>query len=293
MPRTLILGGEGQLGRDLEGLFANESEVTSVDLPEVDIAAEGAVSDLANDIRPDVVINAAAYTDVEKAEEDEAAAFRANETGARYAARAANAIDAPIVYYSTDYVFGGAETRPYIETDDVAPIGVYARSKLAGERATMKENPRHLILRTAWLYGPGGNNFVEKIIHLAQTHPELKVVDDEMGAPAYTWDLAEATLALLKSGARGIYHVTNAGTCTRYEFAQEILRLAGFDTPITPCASSEFPTKAERPLYSVLATDKLQETTGYAPRHWKDALADYFTRRETSCRNHRSGNSQA
>lgn len=282
MPRTLILGGRGQLGRDLERLFAKKSEVTSVDLPEVDIAAEGCVSHLASDIRPDVVLNAAAYTDVEKAEDDEAAAFRANETGARYAAQAAKAVDAPIVFYSTDYVFGGVQTRPYIEADDVAPIGVYARSKLAGERATMEENPRHLILRTAWLYGPGGNNFVEKIIRLARTHPEIKVVEDEIGAPAYTEDLAEATLTLLKRGACGIYHVTNAGTCTRYEFAQEILKLAGIDTPIAPCASSEFPTKAERPLYSVLATEKLQETAGYTPRHWKDALADYFTRRETS-----------
>ena len=282
MPRTLILGGRGQLGRDLERLFAKKSEVTSVDLPEVDIAAEGCVSHPASDIRPDVVLNAAAYTDVEKAEDDEAAAFRANETGARYAAQAAKAVDAPIVFYSTDYVFGGVQTRPYIEADDVAPIGVYARSKLAGERATMEENPRHLILRTAWLYGPGGNNFVEKIIRLARTHPEIKVVEDEIGAPAYTGDLAEATLTLLKRGACGIYHVTNAGTCTRYEFAQEILKLAGIDTPIAPCASSEFPTKAERPLYSVLATEKLQETAGYTPRHWKDALADYFTRRETS-----------
>jgi dTDP-4-dehydrorhamnose reductase len=281
MPHTLILGGRGQLGRDLERLFTDEGEVTSVDLPEVDIGAEGTLSDLANDIRPDVLLNAAAYTDVEKAENDEAAAFRANETGARYAAQAAKAVDAPIVYYSTDYVFGGVQTRPYVETDDAAPMGVYARSKLAGERATMEENPRHLILRTAWLYGPGGNNFVEKIIHLAQTHPEIKVVDDEIGAPAYTGDLAEATLALLKIGACGIYHVTNAGRCTRYEFAQEILRLAGLDTPITPCASSEFPTKAERPLYSVLATGKLQQTTGYVPRHWKDALADYFMRRDT------------
>ena len=282
MPRTLILGGKGQLGRDLERLFAKKSEVTSVDLPEVDIATEGCVSHLASEIRPDVVLNAAAYTDVEKAEDDEAAAFRANETGARYAAQAAKAVDAPIVFYSTDYVFGGVQTRPYIEADDVAPIGVYARSKLAGERATMEENPRHLILRTAWLYGPGGNNFVEKIIRLARTHPEIKVVEDEIGAPAYTGDLAEATLTLLKRGACGIYHVTNAGTCTRYEFAQEILRLAGIDTPISPCASSEFPTKAERPLYSVLATEKLQGTAGYTPRHWKDALADYFTCRETS-----------
>ncbi len=280
MPGTLIFGGNGQLGRDLERVFAKEGDVTSVDLPELDIAAEGAAKDLAGEIRPGLVLNAAAYTDVEKAEDEEAAAFRVNEAGARLVAQAAQSVDAPVVYYSTDYVFGGRQTRPYTESDNVAPVGVYARSKLAGERATAAENEAHLIVRTAWLYGPGGNNFVEKILGLAKTHAELKVVDDEIGSPTYTQDLAEATLALTTAGASGIYHVTNAGTCSRYEFAREILRLAGLKTPVRPCASTEFPTKAERPLYSVLDTAKLREATGYAPRDWKDALADYFTRRE-------------
>ncbi len=280
MPRTLIFGGKGQLGRDLERIFAREGEVTAVDLPELDITVEGAANDLGVEIRPDLVLNAAAYTDVEKAEDEEEEAFRANEAGARFVARAAKAVDAPVVYYSTDYVFGSVQTRPYTETDDVAPIGVYGRSKLAGERATAAENEGHLILRTAWLYGPGGNNFVEKILRLAQTLAELKVVDDEIGSPTYTQDLAEATLALTKADVRGLYHVTNAGTCTRYEFAREIVRLGGLETPIEACASSEFPTKAERPLYSVLAMDKFRGATGYAPRHWKEALADYFTRRE-------------
>ena len=280
MPRTLIFGGKGQLGRDLERVFAREGAVTAVDLPELDITVEGAAHDLAGEILPDLVLNAAAYTNVEKAEDEEEEAFRANEVGARFVARAAKAVNAPVVYYSTDYVFGNVQTRPYTETDDVAPIGVYARSKLAGERATVAENERHLILRTAWLYGPGGNNFVEKILRLTQMHSELKVVDDEIGSPTYTQDLAEATLVLTQADAHGLYHVTNAGMCTRYEFALEILSLAGLDTPIEACASSEFPTKAERPLYSVLAMEKLQQATGYAPRHWKEALADYFMRRE-------------
>ena len=280
MPRTLIFGGKGQLGRDLERVFAREGEVTAVDLPELDITVEGAANDLAAELRPDLVLNAAAYTDVETAEGEEKAAFRTNEAGARFVARAAKAVEAPVVYYSTDYVFGSVQTRPYTETDDVAPIGVYARSKLAGERTTVAANERHLIVRTAWLYGPGDNNFVEKILRLARTHSELKVVDDEIGSPTYTQDLAEATLVLTKADLRGLYHVTNAGTCTRYEFAREILSLAGLDTPIEPCASSEFPTKAERPPYSVLATNKLQQATGYAPRHWKEGLVDYFARRE-------------
>jgi len=280
MSRTLIFGGRGQLGRDLERVFATQGDVSAVDLPELDITVEGAAADLVGAFHPDLVVNAAAYTDVEKAEDEEEAAFRANEAGARFVARAAKAVDAPVVYYSTDYVFGGTQTRPYAETDDVAPVGVYARSKLAGERATAVENEGHLIVRTAWLYGPGGNNFVEKILGLAQTHAELKVVDDEIGSPTYTQDLAEATLALTNAGARGIYHVTNAGTCSRYEFAQELLRLADLKTLVRPCASTEFPTKAERPLYSVLDTAKFREATGCAPRDWKEALADYFARRE-------------
>ena len=280
MSRTIIFGGRGQLGRDLERVFATQGDVTAVDLPELDITVEGAAADLVGAFHPDLVVNAAAYTDVEKAEDEEEAAFRVNEAGARFVARAAMAVDARVVYYSTDYVFGGTKTRPYTETDDVAPVGVYARSKLAGERATAAENEGHLILRTAWLYGPGGNNFVEKILGLAQTHAELKVVDDEIGSPTYTQDLAEATLALTKADACGIYHVTNAGTCSRYEFAQELLRLADLKTLVRPCASSEFPTKAERPLYSVLDTAKFREATGYVPRDWKEALADYFARRE-------------
>ncbi len=280
MSRTLIFGGRGQLGRDLERVFATQGDVKAVDLPELDITVEGAAADLVGAFHPDLVVNAAAYTDVEKAEDEEEAAFRANEAGARFVARAAKAVDAPVVYYSTDYVFGGTQTRPYTETDDVAPVGVYARSKLAGERATAEENEGHLILRTAWLYGPGGNNFVEKILGLAKTHAELKVVDDEIGSPTYTQDLAEATLALTNAGARGIYHVTNAGTCSRYEFARELLKLADLKTLVRPCASTEFPTKAERPFYSVLDTAKFREATGYVPRDWQVALADYFARRE-------------
>lgn len=279
MKRTLIFGGKGQLGRHLDEVFSRVCEVHAVDLPELDVSDEEAVRVLTEEFRPDTVLNAAAYTDVERAEDDEAAAFLSNDTGARNVARAAALAGAKVVYYSTDYVFGGTKSTPYFESDETAPIGVYARSKLAGERATCEETPRHFILRTAWLYGPGGNNFVEKILERAKTQPELKVVDDEIGAPASTWDLSEATLALVKTEAYGIYHVTNSGTCSRYEFAQEILRLAGIDTPIGPCKSSEFKTKAERPLYSVLDTRKLEDATGHRPRDWKKALAHYMTRR--------------
>ncbi len=277
--RTLIYGAKGQLGKDLVALFSDHGEVRGEDLPELDISDESAVMEIAEAFRPELVINAAGYTDVEGAEDDSENAFRVNETGARYVARAATAMRCPVVYYSTDYVFGGSKSTPYEPGDTIAPIGVYARSKYAGEQATQEECSDHFILRTSWLYGPGGNNFVEKIIRAAQTRPELKVVDDEFGAPTYTWSLAEATWALVQTEAYGLYHLVNEGSCSRYEFAKEILHRADIQTPIHRCASDEFPTKAERPLYSVLSNQKLIDACAYIPPHWKTALDQYFQNR--------------
>ena len=276
---TLIFGANGQLGKDLHAVFSDTGSVTGVDLPDVDVANADAVEALIESEAPDLIVNAAAFTDVETAEDHESEAFRANEEGARIVARAAAARGIPIVYYSTDYVFGGVKSTPY-EVDDVtAPIGVYARSKLAGEVATREENTKHFIVRTAWLYGPGGNNFVEKILAAAESRPSLKVVADEVGAPTHTLDLAKATAALANTDAYGVYHAVNAGSCSRYEFAQAILEEAGSSTPIEPCSSDAFPTKAERPLYSVLSTRALEEATGFVMPKWRDALHEYIARR--------------
>ncbi len=278
--RTVIFGVKGQLGRELLALFRSKGEVGGHDLPELDIADADAVRGAVEAFAPDLVINAAAFTDVDGAEDEPAAAFRTNEAGARHVAQAAADQGAPVVYYSTDYVFGGTKTTPYVPGDAVSPIGVYARSKAAGEAATRMAGPKHFIVRTAWLYGPGGRNFVEKMLRAAATRPSLKVVADEVGSPTYTRDLAEATLALVETEAYGTYHAVNDGACSRYEFAGNVLALAGLATPISPCASSEFPTKAERPLYSVLSTEKLEAVTGYAMRPWQEALKAYMTRRD-------------
>jgi len=277
--RTLIFGGKGQLGRELGRQFATEGEVLGVDLPEVDIADNAVVAAAVERFAPDLVINAAAYTDVDGAEEDAHAAFLANETGAANVARAASGRGVSAVYYSTDYVFGGTKSEPYLPEDPVHPIGVYARSKAAGEAATRAANPRHFIVRTAWLYGVGGNNFVEKILRAAASRPSLKVVDDEIGSPTYAQDLAEATRALCRTDGYGTYHVVNAGACSRFAFAKEIVRRAGMDVPIAPCSSTEFETKAERPLYSVLSTEAFEARTGHVLRPWEDALEDYMKRR--------------
>lgn len=279
--RTLIFGSQGQLGRDLMAVFHRECAVAGYDLPDVDIADEVALQPVVEAFGPNLIINAAAYTDVEAAEEDLPGAFLANETGARNLAEIAAYHQIPILYFSTDYVFDGSKKAPYVPADPIAPLGVYGKSKAAGEHATMTANPRHFILRTAWLYGPGGNNFVEKILSAAESRPELKVVEDEVGSPTHTWDLAEAALALAKTHHYGVYHAVNAGACSRYEFARAFLDMAGSKTPVQPCGASEFPTKADRPAYSVLDTASLTEASGYTMRPWRDALAHYMERRNS------------
>lgn len=277
--RTLIFGAAGQLGRDLMQRFGQLGEVRGHDLPGMDIAQPGAALHAARSFSPTLIVNAAAYTDVEGAEDDREGAFRVNETGAGRVAETAAELDVPVVYYSTDFVFPGGQHTPYEVDTPVAPRGVYAESKAAGEAAVRAATPNHYIVRTAWLYGPGGNCFPEKILRAAQARPKLRVVDDEVGSPTHTYDLAEATAALVQSDRPGVYHAVNEGACSRFEFAREILRLAKVDTPIEPCKAAEFPSKAPRPDYSVLSNRALSEASGHALRDWRAALAHYMTRR--------------
>jgi len=277
--QTVIFGAKGQLGRDLCEVFRRESEVRAFDLPELDIADFNAVLECVSGARPDLVVNAAAFTDVEAAETEPARATLINETAAGNVARAAAEAGAPVVYYSTDFVFDGAKGSPYLPDDAPAPLCAYARSKFGGEAATRDANARHCIIRTAWLYGPGGNNFVEKILKAAETRPVLKVVADEVGSPTHTLDLAEATAALAKSGAAGVFHVVNDGACSRYELARKIVELAGLDVRVEACAAADFPMKAKRPLYSVLSNEKYRQQTGQVMRPWQEALAHYVQRR--------------
>jgi len=279
--RTVVFGAKGQLGRDLVARFRQEGEVLGVDLPEVDIADARAVESVVQAFRPDRVINAAAYTDVEGAEDDEGGAFRVNEAGARHVAVAAAEHLIPVVYYSTDYVFDGTKQSPYEPDDPIMPLCVYGRSKAAGEAATQSANPRHFIVRTAWLYGPGGNNFVEKILRGAASRPILKVVSDEVGSPTHTWDLAEATVALCRTADFGVYHAVNAGACSRDAFARAVLKCAGSEAAVVECSSSEFPTKARRPAYSVLSNVRLEQRTGHVMRFWEEALEAYMKRRRS------------
>jgi dTDP-4-dehydrorhamnose reductase len=213
----------------------------------------------------DVVINCAAWTDVDGAEEHEQEALRINRDGARNVAEAAGRV----IYVSTDYVFDGTKREPYLESDPVNPQTAYGRTKLAGEGATAEANPHHHIVRTSWLFGPGGPNFVETILRLARERESLRVVDDQVGKPTYTGHLAPELLELAASEEYGIHHRAGAGECSWFEFAREIVERAGFDCRVEPCTTAEFPRPAPRPAYSVLGGEQRLPS-------WREGLDAYL-----------------
>jgi dTDP-4-dehydrorhamnose reductase len=275
-----LIGAEGMLGTDLEAVLSGRHEVIAADLPDIDITDPNSVQDSVAAAEPEVIVHAAAYTDVEGAEDESERAFLVNETGTRNVALAAQEAGASLVYFSTDFVFDGKKRTAYTESDEPNPQGEYARSKVAGERqARLAE--RHCILRTAWLYGPRKANFVEKIIFYAKQRGRLKVIAEEIGAPTYTLDLSMAVAAAIERGMTGLYHVTNAGSCSRYEFAKEIVNLAGLDNVVVEAATTaEIGMKAARPAFGVLS-NALWESSGGPPlRDWKEALKSYLTQRD-------------
>jgi dTDP-4-dehydrorhamnose reductase len=277
----ILVIGLGQLGKDLVKVLGETHQVAGLDVPDVDITDAESVEIVMNTYQPDLVINAAAYTDVEKAEDDEATAYAVNATGAGNIAESAASRDIPVVLYSTDFVFDGKKGSDYLPHDATAPLSVYGASKLAGEVETADANPKHFILRTAWLYGPGGNNFIEKIIGWAAKMYSLRVVTDEVGSPTHTWDVAEATAKLIETEAYGIYHVVNQGVCSRFELATAIVESMELGVELKECLSKEFPTQAERPEYSVLDCSALEAVIGQPMPEWRETLARYLTRRGT------------
>ncbi len=212
----------------------------------------------------DLVFNCAAWTDVDGAEEQEDEATRVNGDGARNVAEAAGTV----VYVSSDYVFDGRKGEPYVESDPVGPLSAYGRSKLAGERATAEANPRHFVVRSSWLFGTGGRNFVETMLGLG---PEVGVVDDQVGCPTFTGHLAEALVRLADGDGYGVHHMAASGSCSWFEFAREIFARAGVDTRVTPCATEEFPRPAPRPAYSALASERGHRLPG-----WREGLDAYL-----------------
>lgn len=249
----------------------------ATDVAELDITDAGAVLQTVKEQRIDVIVNCAAYTNVEKAEEDEPTADLLNHKAAAYLAAAAKETGATLIHVSTDYVFDGTAHTPYREDTAPSPLGAYGRTKLAGERAVMASGCRYLIFRTAWLYSEYGHNFLKTMLRLTSERDTLQVVFDQIGTPTYAGDLALAIFSIIESeryaGNEGVYHFTDEGVCSWYDFARAIAEYAGNSAcDIRPCHSDEFPSKAVRPAYSVLDKTKIKETFGIVIPHWTDSL---------------------
>ena len=278
MLNILITGANGQLGRSLQRLGGvSPHNYICTDVAELDITDAGAVLRAVREQGIDVIVNCAAYTDVEKAEEAEARADLLNHKAAGNLAAAAKETGATLFHVSTDYVFDGTAHTPYTEDGTPSPLGAYGRTKLAGERAVMASGCRYLIFRTAWLYSEYGKNFLKTMLCLSSERERLQVVFDQIGTPTYAGDLALALFSIIESeryaGNEGVYHFTDEGVCSWYDFATEIAAAAGHDKcRIIPCHTSEFPTKATRPAYSVLDKTKFKETFRMDIPHWREAM---------------------
>jgi dTDP-4-dehydrorhamnose reductase len=274
--RLLVLGAKGMLGTDLLEVWKSD-EVIPADSAEADIRSAKDVRSLVGGVRPDWIVLAAAYTDVDGSEQNSDLAFAVNATGAENVARAASEFGARLFYISTDYVFDGSSTVPYEPSDAVCPLNVYGASKAAGEQAVQCHARQWCIGRTSWLFGAHGTSFPEKILKASGSRNELKVVDDQVGSPTFTKDLAQAMLQLLYANVRGIVHITNAGTCSWFEFAQEVLRQAGrASVQVLPVTSQAYPRPARRPAYSVLSQGSLTQF-GITMRNWKATIPPYLS----------------
>ncbi len=278
--RFAVLGALGQLGRDLCPRLPGE--VVPLSRADADLVQPGAVRELFARLRPDVVVNCAAYNFVDRAESEPEAAFAVNAWAVRELALVCRDLNCLLVHYSTDHVFGldASRSTPWLETDAPGPVSVYGLSKLAGEYLVRALCPRHLVLRTCGLYGHHGSggkggNFVETMLKVARQGKPLRVVGDQVCTPSSTVDVALGTAAILEKGAEGLFHLTNEGSCSWFEFAKSIFELSGIEANVTAITSAEFGAAARRPAYSVLSTAKLR-SLGVAPRSWSEALAEYL-----------------
>jgi dTDP-4-dehydrorhamnose reductase len=274
--KVLITGAGGMLGQDVRrAAEAGNHEVVALERVALDVTDAGAVDDAFAELAPDTAINCAAWTDVDGAEAAEADALKLNGDAAGNVAAAAARVGASVVLPSTDYVFDGTATRPYVESDPTDPQSAYGRTKLAGENATAAANPRHFVVRTAWLFGTGGRNFVETMLGLADTGV-VTVVRDQVGSPTYTAHLAEGLLRLAATQAYGLHHMAAGGQCSWYDFARAIFQDAGVECQVMSTTTAEFPRPARRPPYSVLDTEWPD------PIHlpdWRDGLREYLQSR--------------
>ena len=273
--KIFLTGANGQLGRELQKRLTG-TDFMATDLPEMDITDVETVAAMIGDYKPDTVIHCAAYTQVDAAEEKMDLAWRINVIGAQNVAMACRSVNASMVYISTDYVFDGKLGRFYTEFDAVNPLGVYGKSKYAGEVLARQANEKLYVLRTAWLYGEGPN-FVRTMLKLGQERDELQVVNDQYGCPTSTVDLAEAVLRIIGTGRYGTYHVVGSGVTTWHGFARKVFELSGNTrVRVMPVTTEQFVRPAPRPAYSPLDTRLLRLALGWSPRPWEEALTEYL-----------------
>jgi dTDP-4-dehydrorhamnose reductase len=276
-PRVLVTGAAGMLGRAVLEAFAGSHETLAVRRSDCDLADAATTQACVESRAPQLIVHCAAWTDVDGCERDPARAQRDNADATRNVAEAARRAGAALCYISTDYVFDGGKSGAYIEDDSTAPINVYGGSKLAGEGHVLRLLPRSWIVRSSWLFGPGGRNFVRTLVDLLYEREEVHVVSDQVGCPTYTHDLARALHALVATEAYGVYHVTNGGSCSWHELATAIEAELHTGRRVVPCASDRFPRLAARPRNSVLA-NRRYDAAGLPPRrHWREALRTYMT----------------
>lgn len=287
--RVLIVGAWGMLGRKLTELLTADHDLTltdsSPDAPCIwaDITDQESISTVVTDANPEVIVNCAAYTNVDACEENAELAHAVNGTGPGNIARAAEAVGAHLIHISTDYVFDGESARAYTEDDPTRPLSVYGRSKLEGEESVQEHCTKWSILRTQWLFGEHGANFAETMIRLAGKNPTLRVVDDQFGTPTYTGDLSLQILAIMENGATGIFHTSCGGEASWFEFARAVLDRSGLQhIEVIPVTTSEFPRPATRPARAILQNRALERSIGDSMRPWQQALDEYISRRSQS-----------
>ena len=283
--RVVLLGAAGMLGSELAASLRRrlgddaKARLRTFDQSELDITDRDAVARAIQGIRPGVVINAAAYTDVERCESEVKLATSVNVAGARNVAQACRDAAATLVHFSTDYVFDGRAQQPYRCDDTANPLNVYGRSKWEGEQAVRAVGCRHLLVRSSWLYGAAGRNFVEAILAEVESGRPLRVVDDQIGRPTFAKDLSEAVLRLLDTRVEGAVHFANSEHCSWFQFAEEIMRQARLNVLVEPISSDQLDRRAVRPAYSVLDLSRYTQQTGQTPPRWRDALGRYLLER--------------
>jgi dTDP-4-dehydrorhamnose reductase len=274
--RILITGKNGQVGTELSRLYHSRQDVVLTGRDECDLSNEQSIRDTIRRVKPAVILNAGAYTAVDQAEKEPGLCFAINAHAPRVLAQEAARLDALLIHYSTDYVFNGEKAEPYLETDPISPVNVYGESKAAGEAAITESATRFLVLRTSWVYGAHGKNFLRTMLRLGAERPELRVVDDQLGAPTSAAAIASATVRLVEQSgaAAGIYHMTAAGSTSWCGFARAIFQAGVLSSQprVQPIASSDYPTPARRPANSVLSNDKFAHAFGFRLLTWQQQL---------------------